>query len=389
MVSAWVLQCQREQEARNRQPAPHEELVSPKTQVAVRVRESAAPESNEIAGVRIRESFRTLSHSAPAWPRVQEQWELGTASVGHSAWRTLDALQHVYSLLSSTAISATTESPGRPLNTQSSTASPAAAAGGGNHGKAGAKIAVRRSSQDSRRATRNMTLSRITNHIFGQSLRDALRSLSKAAESADNKLKSLSRYRVKVRFALNPRRALSAAGAPLLALSIIVAITLFQLWQQDQFHVVAATSRMNHQSERGIRDASAIPPMRASHKQITDRVVLSDVVALSGYEIPALQRQAYYGDDSAALLMGMLYETGRYVPQSCAKAAEWVTKSATWGNAAAQYNLGLRYRDGDGVPATEPEAEKWLRKAADQKYVKARLALEALASDGARPTFAP
>lgn len=87
--------------------------------------------------------------------------------------------------------------------------------------------------------------------------------------------------------------------------------------------------------------------------------------------------------------MGMVYETGRYVPQSCKKAADWVATSANAGNAAAQYNLGLRYRDGDGLPANEEEAEKWLRQAADQRYSNARLALERLTSRDARSTHTP
>jgi uncharacterized protein len=100
-----------------------------------------------------------------------------------------------------------------------------------------------------------------------------------------------------------------------------------------------------------------------------------------------LQRQARYGDDSAALVVGMLYETGRYLPQSCTKAADWVAKAAHWGNPAAQYNLGLRYLDGDGLPHDEDKAEKWLRKAADQRYAKAVTALEKLSPRDANSTY--
>jgi TPR repeat protein len=63
----------------------------------------------------------------------------------------------------------------------------------------------------------------------------------------------------------------------------------------------------------------------------------------------------------------MLYELGRGVPQSCKKAAQWVTNAAQYGNAAAEYNLALRYRDGDGVPANPGEADHWFRKAALHK----------------------
>ena len=167
---------------------------------------------------------------------------------------------------------------------------------------------------------------------------------------------------------------------PVLVLLIMVAFTLTQVWPRGHFLTVAAVSRMNHPSdERTVRKAGElrpIPPDQISHMRVTDQVVLSVVEALSRYEIPGLRRQASYGDDSAAFIMGMVYETGHLVPQSCTKAAAWVTSSANAGNVSAQYNLGLRYRNGDGVPGNEEEAEKWLRKAADRQYSNATLALE-------------
>jgi TPR repeat protein len=76
----------------------------------------------------------------------------------------------------------------------------------------------------------------------------------------------------------------------------------------------------------------------------------------------------------------MLYELGRGFPQSCSKAAKWVTKAAESGNAAAEYNLGLRYRDGDGVDANIQQAENWLRKAAAHKNSNAGRVLTELPS---------
>jgi len=219
-------------------------------------------------------------------------------------------------------------------------------------------------------------------------LRHVLLSVLNVAKRAKDTLESFFKYRVRVRVGVSPHRAV-AAGAPLLVLPIMVALTLFQVWQPDHFRSVAATSGLSAQPGQNTGRKAVIPPLPGSHEHVTDLVVLSTVEGLSRYEVPALRRQAYYGDDSAALVIGMLYETGRYVPQSCAKAADWVTKSAIWGNAAAQYNLGLRYRDGDGVPANEDEAAKWLRRASNQRYSKAGLALETLASRGGRSTFAP
>jgi hypothetical protein len=120
------------------------------------------------------------------------------------------------------------------------------------------------------------------------------------------------------------------------------------------------------------------PALRLSHMQVTDPAMSSALRNLSRNEIVGLRRRAAYGDDSAALLLGMAYETGHLVPQNCTKAREWVTESANEGNAAAEYNLGLRYRQGDGVPVNQEVGAQWLRKAAAQKYSQAQLALESV-----------
>ena len=112
--------------------------------------------------------------------------------------------------------------------------------------------------------------------------------------------------------------------------------------------------------------------------QVTDSALLSALRTLSRYEIAGLRHRAVYGDDSAALLLGMAYETGYLVPQNCVKAGEWVATSANEGNAPAQYNLGLRYREGDGVPVNQEVGASWLRRAAAQKYSPAQLALESV-----------
>ena len=189
----------------------------------------------------------------------------------------------------------------------------------------------------------------------------------------------------------SPRHAVEAAGASLSLLLIVVGLTFFQVWHRDRLPVVAATTGVDYRVEeanRGARSTQMIP-LPTSHKRVTDLNVLVMVQSLSPYEIPALRRQAEYGDDSAALVMGMLYEMGRYVPQNCKQGAEWVEKSAEWGNPAAQYNLGLRYRDGDGISANPDAAEKWLRRADHQKYVKARLALDTLSSRDTHSAYNP
>ena len=122
----------------------------------------------------------------------------------------------------------------------------------------------------------------------------------------------------------------------------------------------------------------------SSHLQVTDPGTAAELASLSQFEIAGLRRQGEYGDDGAEFLLGMAYETGRGVPQSCAKAREWVTRSAETGNAAAQYNLGLRYREGDGVAADPELAEKWLKRAARRKYAPALAEVVRLASGEGR-----
>ena len=121
--------------------------------------------------------------------------------------------------------------------------------------------------------------------------------------------------------------------------------------------------------------ASAAP--EPSHMRVTDPAALSLVQGLSLYELETVRRQAQYGDDIAALTLGMAYEIGHHVPQSCAEAAHWIAVAAAEGNSAAQYNLGLRYVSGDGTPTNLDEARKWFEKAARHGYQKARLALQA------------
>jgi len=121
--------------------------------------------------------------------------------------------------------------------------------------------------------------------------------------------------------------------------------------------------------------ASAGP--EPSHMRVTDPAASSLVQGLSRYELETVRRQAQYGDDIAALTLGMAYEIGHHVPQSCAEAAHWIAVAAEEGNSAAQYNLGLRYVSGDGTPTNLDEARKWFEKAARHGYQKARLTMQA------------
>jgi hypothetical protein len=133
-------------------------------------------------------------------------------------------------------------------------------------------------------------------------------------------------------------------------------------------------------TEAHVAQQAAMPsPTQVSHLRVTDRATQEALRTLSQYELAALRRRAFYGDDFAEFLIGMAYESGHGVRQDCKAAADWVTKAASEGNPAAEYNLGLRYRDGDGVPMDQDAALTWLRKAAARHVFGAQVALMAVA----------
>jgi len=140
--------------------------------------------------------------------------------------------------------------------------------------------------------------------------------------------------------------------------------------------VAAVATRQSPATEQTRMSA----PTQVSHRQVTDNDAKNVLRALSQYELVGLRRRAFYGDDSAAFLMGMAYEIGHGVRQDCKTAALWVSNAAAEGNAVAQYNLGLRYRDGDGVPINTEAATMWLRKAAGHQIPGAQMALIAVTS---------
>ncbi len=81
---------------------------------------------------------------------------------------------------------------------------------------------------------------------------------------------------------------------------------------------------------------------------------------------------AEQGDADAQHNLGVMYNTGRGVPQDYAKAVKWFRKAAEQGDGGGQYNLGNMYSDGNGVPQDYAAAVKWFRKAAEQGYTLAQ-----------------
>ncbi|MGH7165548.1 MAG: tetratricopeptide repeat protein [Nitrospiraceae bacterium] len=72
------------------------------------------------------------------------------------------------------------------------------------------------------------------------------------------------------------------------------------------------------------------------------------------------------GDARSQYDLGVMYDTGRGVPQSNEEALKWYGMAAKQGEARAQYNLGLMYANGQGVPQDHVEAYFWISLSAGQ-----------------------
>ena len=194
-----------------------------------------------------------------------------------------------------------------------------------------------------------------------------------AAKNFTPRLRQRKDYATQTKLRLGPARLVKVRHVAIVAAALaVLAFMIFKI-PKARPSVRAATTPSLHIAQAKAENTV----LDVSHNRVTDSATSALVNELSPFEIPGLMRQARYGDDSAAFILGMAYEIGHGVRQNCATAANWVRDAAIGGNVAAEYNLSLRYRDGDGVPVNSGESEKWLRKAAAQKYSKAQTALAA------------
>ena len=98
-------------------------------------------------------------------------------------------------------------------------------------------------------------------------------------------------------------------------------------------------------------ESNGLPRLEPSHLHVTDDATLSELQDFSRFELQPIRRQAEFGDGAAALTLGMAYETGEGITQSCAQAARWILISAQDGNPAARYKPALALSTGDdGAP---------------------------------------
>jgi TPR repeat protein len=76
--------------------------------------------------------------------------------------------------------------------------------------------------------------------------------------------------------------------------------------------------------------------------------------------------EAEQGDVSAQLMLGIMYDEGRHVPQDYAEAVKWFRKAADQGDKGAQSLLGAMYELGHGVQQDYVHAHMWYNLAAAQ-----------------------
>ena len=95
-----------------------------------------------------------------------------------------------------------------------------------------------------------------------------------------------------------------------------------------------------------------------------------------------LRASAEQGDADAQYNLGIMYVTGRGVPQDDAEAVRWYLLAADQGHAVAQFNLGIMYAYGRGVLQDDAEVLRWYRLAADQGLAGAQASLGSAYSIG-------
>jgi len=95
------------------------------------------------------------------------------------------------------------------------------------------------------------------------------------------------------------------------------------------------------------------------------------------------RRAADVGNIDAMAKLGLIYATGRGVPQDDAQAVIWYSKAADDGNALAMSGLGHMYFGWQGgLPRDDVQAAKWYRKAADAGNANAMANLGLMYANG-------
>jgi len=92
--------------------------------------------------------------------------------------------------------------------------------------------------------------------------------------------------------------------------------------------------------------------------------VQAGIAAYNSHDYPTAARLllplAQHGNPVAQTYVGIMFQSGRGLPQNYVAAADWYRRASEQGVPVAQFNLGLMYDKGHGVPQDYVLAYKWL-----------------------------
>jgi hypothetical protein len=117
---------------------------------------------------------------------------------------------------------------------------------------------------------------------------------------------------------------------------------------------------------RGLADLERAEPGSLSPKECFERGMRLHVEGKFAEATRWYRLAADQGHARAQCNLGIMYATGRGVPQDDAEAVRWYRLAADQGHADAQYNLGFRYANGLGIPQDYVQAHMWYSLAASR-----------------------
>ncbi|WP_068087090.1 tetratricopeptide repeat protein [Polycladidibacter stylochi] len=130
---------------------------------------------------------------------------------------------------------------------------------------------------------------------------------------------------------------------------------------------------------------SILPPYKASEADKNKNADFAYGAFQRGWYLTALAlatRQAEAGQPTAQTLIGVIYETGRGVPQDITKAVDWYELAVSTGEPQAALRLAMLYLDGSQIKQNKQKAAKYLQIAADAKIPSALYNLSILYEEG-------
>ena len=104
------------------------------------------------------------------------------------------------------------------------------------------------------------------------------------------------------------------------------------------------------------------------HAQDFEKGVAANRRADYASAFEAWRAAADQGDARAQYNLGLMYQTGRGIPQDYGAAVQWFQQAAEGGHVKAQSSLGNFYAAGRGVPQDDVLALMWLSLASTQGH---------------------